>query len=284
VLSRLPPSEEGEWWELADDSRGGLPYYYHTKTGETVWERPEAFVIPLGILQVTSYHILRDSCLYAVQNTSLARRLSARFSIGAQLDGDFPTNDKVEHTTSSHSRTTDNGDANTSAYLDNKRKSQSSTRSSPARIIPSASSLGFSASKNQAIVPRRSFSSDQYHTVSKRGPHLPTIPGSDVSDGPIPASPLRKSPSSLNTKSNKKDSPPKTNGTSSTSSPNSSISRARSKAYSTHRSPQPQSLNAAVELLSTPVEATFPSSPLSPAPIRSSLSGMYTPLLRRNLA
>jgi hypothetical protein len=56
--SRLPPSEEGEWWELADDSRGGLPYYYQTKTGETVWERPEAFVIPLGILQVALFFIV----------------------------------------------------------------------------------------------------------------------------------------------------------------------------------------------------------------------------------
>lgn len=47
----LPPSEEGEWWELTDEARGGIPYYYQTKTGETVWERPDAFVIPLGILQ-----------------------------------------------------------------------------------------------------------------------------------------------------------------------------------------------------------------------------------------
>ena len=52
TLNRLPPSAEGEWWELADESRGGLPYYYQTKTGETVWERPEGFVIPLGIIQV----------------------------------------------------------------------------------------------------------------------------------------------------------------------------------------------------------------------------------------
>lgn len=56
----LPPNNDGEWWELADDSRNGMPYYYHTKTGETVWEKPSAFVIPLGILQ----------------NTALARRLS----------------------------------------------------------------------------------------------------------------------------------------------------------------------------------------------------------------
>ena len=33
------------------DESSGLPYYYQTKTGETVWERPSAFVIPLGILQ-----------------------------------------------------------------------------------------------------------------------------------------------------------------------------------------------------------------------------------------
>jgi len=24
------------WWEISDDSRGGIPYYYHTKTGETM--------------------------------------------------------------------------------------------------------------------------------------------------------------------------------------------------------------------------------------------------------
>ena len=59
-LTRLPPSEEGEWWELSDESRGGLPYYYQTKTAETVWERPSGFVIPLGVLQV-SLHI-HDSC------------------------------------------------------------------------------------------------------------------------------------------------------------------------------------------------------------------------------
>lgn len=48
---RLPPNPEGEWWEMIDES-SGIPYYYHTKSGETVWERPDAFVIPLGILQV----------------------------------------------------------------------------------------------------------------------------------------------------------------------------------------------------------------------------------------
>ncbi|KXN90136.1 Rho GTPase-activating protein 39 [Leucoagaricus sp. SymC.cos] len=56
----LPPNSQGEWWELSDESRGGIPYYYQTKTGETVWKRPDGFVIPLGI----------------VQNTALGRRLS----------------------------------------------------------------------------------------------------------------------------------------------------------------------------------------------------------------
>lgn len=50
--SSLPPSENGEWWEIGDESRGGIPYYYHTKTGETVWEKPDGFVIPLTVLQV----------------------------------------------------------------------------------------------------------------------------------------------------------------------------------------------------------------------------------------
>jgi hypothetical protein len=52
-LSRLPPSDDGEWWELIDESRS-LPYYYHTKTGDTVWERPGGFVIPLKVIQVRS--------------------------------------------------------------------------------------------------------------------------------------------------------------------------------------------------------------------------------------
>ena len=51
-LPRLPPSENGEWWEIGDESRGGIPYYYHTKSGETVWEKPDGFVIPLTVLQV----------------------------------------------------------------------------------------------------------------------------------------------------------------------------------------------------------------------------------------
>ncbi|CAE6493414.1 unnamed protein product [Rhizoctonia solani] len=52
----LPPSSEGEWWELHDESRSPpVPYYHHTRTGETSWTRPKgAFVIPLGIVQTTT--------------------------------------------------------------------------------------------------------------------------------------------------------------------------------------------------------------------------------------
>lgn len=48
---RMPPSDAGEWWELLDEARD-IPYYYHTKTKETQWTRPEGFVIPLNIIQV----------------------------------------------------------------------------------------------------------------------------------------------------------------------------------------------------------------------------------------
>ncbi|KAI0027658.1 hypothetical protein K488DRAFT_60764 [Vararia minispora EC-137] len=47
----LPPNDDGEWWEITDEA-SGVPYYYHTKSGETVWEKPTGFVIPLSVLQV----------------------------------------------------------------------------------------------------------------------------------------------------------------------------------------------------------------------------------------
>ncbi|KAH9040844.1 hypothetical protein EDB84DRAFT_1576937 [Lactarius hengduanensis] len=60
----LPHSENGQLWEISDESRGGIPYNPHTKSGETVWEKPDGFVIPLTVLQ----------------NTALGRRLSKSFS------------------------------------------------------------------------------------------------------------------------------------------------------------------------------------------------------------
>lgn len=53
---RMPPSDAGEWWELLDEARD-IPYYYHTKTKETQWTRPEGFVIPLNIIQVRFYSV-----------------------------------------------------------------------------------------------------------------------------------------------------------------------------------------------------------------------------------
>ena len=77
---RLPPNEDGEWWELSDESRGGLPYYYQTKTGDTVWERPEGFVIPLGIIQVCS---ITASILHTPLNNTIGHvSWSSTFSNG----------------------------------------------------------------------------------------------------------------------------------------------------------------------------------------------------------
>nr|XP_018259661.1 uncharacterized protein I303_07729 [Kwoniella dejecticola CBS 10117]OBR81819.1 hypothetical protein I303_07729 [Kwoniella dejecticola CBS 10117] len=49
----VPRSPDGEWWELADSTRGNRSYYYNTLTGKTQWTRPggNAFVIPLGLIQ-----------------------------------------------------------------------------------------------------------------------------------------------------------------------------------------------------------------------------------------
>lgn len=178
-----------------------------------------------------------------LQNTSLCRRLSARFSIGTQLDGGFPSRPKNGR---SRSRNADKGLATSSTE---KRTSQSSTRSSPGRTTPSNSSPS-NATKKSSPVVRKSFSNDQYN---RRGPNLPTIPGSEGSDAA--ASSYRKPVSTMN---GKKDSPPKRSGTPSNSSGTSSISRSGSRGYSTHRSPQPQSLNAAVHKFTTPVDTTPP--------------------------
>ncbi|SYW85344.1 uncharacterized protein UBRO2_05783 [Ustilago bromivora] len=40
----LPPRDEGEWWELYDEERKG-EYYWHTKTEECRWDRPDLLVL-----------------------------------------------------------------------------------------------------------------------------------------------------------------------------------------------------------------------------------------------
>lgn len=247
---------------MADDSRGGIPYYYQTKTGETVWERPDAFVIPLGILQVRNGSPLfasmpLKSTGIVPQNTSLARRLSARFSVSAQNDGHLPSlQDREDRKLNRHSTSSErpSGRRTRSPHIpvgdgspvprDPKRRSQSSTQSSGGRITPSN---GSPVPKKTRHVVRRSFSSDQYGGFSQHVNQLPTIPASDVSSIlSASVSARRRSTSTLRSVSYEKDSPPKNGGSGS--------SRSKNKAYSTYRSPQPQSLNAAMELLSSPAK------------------------------
>ncbi|SPO30079.1 uncharacterized protein UTRI_05918 [Ustilago trichophora] len=60
----LPPSGEGEWWELVDEV-SGREYYYHTKTKESRWTRPDlvseggGLVIPMRAVQFSG-HSKRD--------------------------------------------------------------------------------------------------------------------------------------------------------------------------------------------------------------------------------
>ncbi|PWN51184.1 hypothetical protein IE53DRAFT_368281 [Violaceomyces palustris] len=49
----LPPNPDGEWWELRDEQRG-IPYYYHTQSASSQWNRPKGFVIPLVAIQATT--------------------------------------------------------------------------------------------------------------------------------------------------------------------------------------------------------------------------------------
>ncbi|OCF45686.1 hypothetical protein I317_00589 [Kwoniella heveanensis CBS 569] len=58
----VPRSPDGEWWELADSTRGNRSYYYNTLTGRTQWTRPggNAFVIPLGLIQAAALPKLED--------------------------------------------------------------------------------------------------------------------------------------------------------------------------------------------------------------------------------
>ncbi|KAI0674821.1 hypothetical protein C8Q78DRAFT_964705 [Trametes maxima] len=247
------------------DEASGLPYYYHTKSGETVWERPEAFVIPLGVLQ----------------NTALARRLSMR-DRGADANGKSPqkqpaaTADRMPYRRSrsytndkdmSHERSKKGGGGTLQP-----RPSQSSTRSSPGRAQHSspspASSPRPSSSSKRGQTGRKSASSSDHHHDSSgsqagplaydRGHPLDPIPGSpyntDAAPSPAPSMNGRKSMSGTPVNGQKAESPRREKDSipqrkSTTDDGTLGRSRSKSSSYTQYRSPQPQSLNAALEMI-----------------------------------
>ncbi|KAI8994102.1 hypothetical protein BD414DRAFT_481426 [Trametes punicea] len=263
----LPPSPDGEWWEMYDEA-SGLPYYYHTKSGETIWERPNAFVIPLGILQ----------------NTALARRLSIRERGG---DSDVKSPQKQSNGTpermpyrrsrsymtdkeaAQHDRSNrDHGDAL------QPRRSQSSTRSSPGWTqhsppspITSSPSPRTGPSKRAGPGRKTITAPDhQHHSSSsqggplayERGHPLDPIPGSpyntDASPSPSPSIDGRKSMSSTPVNGKPSESPKQEKDSSplrKSTTDASTLGRSRSKSspYMQYRSPQPQSLTAALEMI-----------------------------------
>ncbi|CAL1708316.1 unnamed protein product [Somion occarium] len=256
----LPPSPEGEWWEMIDES-SGLPYYYHTKTGETVWERPEAFIIPLNVLQ----------------NTALARRLSLTNRKSQVMDID--ANGKPSYRRSRSFTNTRDADPQRQNGSTPQRRSQSSTRSSPGRasqLSPSNSSPPSTMRKQM----RKSSSSEKsgQHNLSgstsshasplayQRGHPLSPIPGSpyatDTSPPPSPSTEQKKRlnggtprpPSSEKDKDSEhsRAGTPKRNGNTRSSSDSPILPRSRSSKSATfvpYRSPQPQSLVAALEMI-----------------------------------
>ncbi|KAI5825299.1 hypothetical protein K523DRAFT_356116 [Schizophyllum commune Tattone D] len=234
----LPPSSEGEWWELTDDTRGGIPYYYQTKTGETVWERPNAFVIPLGI----------------IQNTALGRRLSktagSRMSMMAY---NGPPITSAKDAGKAGYRRTKSYNKDLDTHFDRSVRKSQSTRT----VLGNKSS---SLSPASAHIQRRAFSNEtrllahhgHHHHSRMGGSHLPPIPASPASSEKSrpPSSASRKSMSSLphgESSLRKKGSPgrPHTGNDG-----NISDSPSPSRKHVSYMKPMtPQSLNAAVEKL-----------------------------------
>ncbi|KAJ3569619.1 hypothetical protein NP233_g4926 [Leucocoprinus birnbaumii] len=224
----LPPSSEGEWWELSDDSRGGIPYYYQTKTGETVWERPNGFVIPLGI----------------VQNTALGRRLSTskydRFSQSIPEALGLEILDTVD---------------------------EFGVRRNASRRSQPAASIGPAPDRLQI---RHTQSNRSSHSGSARRPVIRKSQSGDPSNGgmrkltPIPGSPYtteHSTPPSPSSHHSKLQNSPKAPSKSNNDSPNGKArsngdvhftdSFGRAQGTSLTVRSQPQSLNAALELLAT---------------------------------
>ncbi|KAJ1974813.1 hypothetical protein H4R34_004579 [Dimargaris verticillata] len=89
----MPTSPNGEWWELMDEERG-IPFYYHSQTGSTVWTKPaQAKVISLTLLQ--------QSVLG--QRVSLALSNRASFHLANEALGDSaPSEQSLVHDASDH--------------------------------------------------------------------------------------------------------------------------------------------------------------------------------------
>ena len=252
------------------DEASGLPYYYHTKTGDTVWERPtEAFVIPLGILQ----------------NTALARRLSMTNRASLLMDGKTGSKSSgAERAPYRRSRSYVNereGAANgrTNGSPLQSRRSQSSTRSSPGRTqntppSPTSPSRNGGSGKRQT---RKSSDHAQQSSGSHSGPlafdrghPLTPIPGSPYnSDASAPPSVRdRNSPASTPVSGRRKDSPKKDSPPKGKmDDPTLSRSRSKSSSYMEYRSAQPQSLTAALEMI---VSNSNPSTPQDALPPKGS--------------
>ncbi|KAI6121339.1 hypothetical protein F5141DRAFT_1186599 [Pisolithus sp. B1] len=207
---------EGEWWELSDESRGGIPYYYQTKTGETVWDRPDGF------------------------QTALGRRLSQTGMRSKDGTNGADASDRVGYR-KSRSQTSGMDTRGVSLRSNSSetpfpRVSVSSVRPSPGKISPSSSDTGISPRKTQ-ISPTSRHSSRGW----MNGNHLP----------PIPASPYPTEPSTPSSRKSTSPSPPgRPRTVSETEDGSLSRSRSKSSSYVPYRSPVPQSLTAALEMIS----------------------------------
>ncbi|KAF8973177.1 hypothetical protein BDZ97DRAFT_1912748 [Flammula alnicola] len=217
----LPPSEEGEWWELSDESRGGLPYYYQTKTGETKWERPSGFVIPLGILQNTAVgrrlsQTTFDHFSKLVPTTSNQDSIQEHSHPSVQTNGLHLAND-----TKSSMRKSISGDPASHNYSSiSKRQNVISVKLTPIPGSPNTTD----ASAPPSIASRSSIMSNGEDNKDRL-----TVPREEDSPG-------RKS-QSHEQQLRAPESPPR--------------SRSKSSSYTSHRPQQPQSLDAALEILST---------------------------------
>lgn len=83
----LPPNPEGQWWELFDAARG-IPYYFHTTTQRTQWQRPRGLVIPMTAIQESS-----AGKRFSKQNFGTETLASLAIPIEQQLANSSPTKD-----------------------------------------------------------------------------------------------------------------------------------------------------------------------------------------------